>query len=84
MKKIKKEKITKTIEIIDDVLCNKCGRSCKMQNVSDLYGLIETEVHTGFCSPKLGDCNIFIFSLCEFCLSELFDTFKLKVEKRSY
>lgn len=79
-------KIIKTIEqtiqqeIIEDIICNKCGNSCVNNTIDSgqvllAEGLIEKEIHCGYYS-KMGDGNIYQFSLCEDCLIELFKTFK--------
>lgn len=65
------------------VFCNKCGNSCQIKDkhTKDNYGLINAKIHGGYNSPKLEDCTSYTFSLCEFCLSELFQTFKIKIDK---
>jgi hypothetical protein len=70
----------RTVEIVVDVLCNKCGGSCvpKGRRPDDAYGphgLIEAEVVGGYDSPVLPDGTTYQFSLCEGCLSALFATF---------
>lgn len=84
---------TKSIEteIVKDVFCNKCGESCipsllRSDNIfpKDFYGLIETTVSGGYYSDALSDCCNYTFSLCEGCLIELFDSFKLPVEAKEY
>lgn len=66
---------TKEVERIADVLCNKCGESCKSE-MGSFYGLIEAVVTGGYESSHLGDCTVYKFSLCEGCLQSIFDTFK--------
>lgn len=81
MKKVKLVK--KQIEVIDDILCNKCGKSCKEdcgEDVIEYCGLIETTIEGGYFSPVLEDAVKYTFSLCEECLNELFKTFKIEVE----
>lgn len=85
MKIIKKELITEEKDIIEDIICNKCGKTCN-KNFEDSklnpdpYGLIEVTVSGGFLSKPLHDGNSYTFSLCEQCLQELFDNFKIPVE----
>lgn len=83
-------KTTKTVkqdvEIIDDVICNKCGKTCmkvlvKESNLKEPYGLVEETVTGGYWSDDLEDLTKYTFSLCEKCLSELFDSFVVPVEK---
>lgn len=73
MRKIKRIQIER--EVTDDVICNKCERSLKASH--GYCGLLGAEVVGGFDSPKLGDCSIYQFDLCEYCLDELFFTFKI-------
>ncbi len=70
-------KITRTIteEEVDDILCNKCGRSCKDLSGWGYEGLLEAYISGGYGS-KIGDGVGCEFSLCETCLLELFEIFK--------
>lgn len=81
MKKIKI--ITQKVEIVDDVICNKCGESCMSvdDDFKTPYGLNEVVVSGGYYSNYLEDLTTYTFSLCEKCLSELFKTFLIPVHK---
>lgn len=88
--KITETKLVET-EVIKDVFCNKCGESCCPLKIREqpsregyLYGLIEQTVSGGYYSHVLSDCVNYTFSLCEACLSNLFDTFKIPVETKEY
>lgn len=59
-----------------EIFCNLCGMSCRGV-VGNFNGLIEAKVYGAYDSTHLGDGDIYKFSLCERCLSELFDKFKL-------
>ena len=75
---IKKEKTTKEVEEIVEILCNKCGKTCiagRDDGIDDGYGLIEITVRGGYWSPSLYDDVSYTFSICEECLRELFDNF---------
>ena len=91
MKKTKK--IIKSVETIQtqDIICNKCGESCKIGNIGetgnqknldwDIYGgLIESEIFGGYYSSKLDDQSKYTFSLCEHCLVKMFKNFKVPVD----
>lgn len=80
MIKTHNEKIEVDKEILDDIICNKCGESCKDSSGMNYEGLIEASVEGGYAS-KLGDTVRYTFSLCENCLSALFDTFKFDPSK---
>jgi len=79
------KKIQQEIEIVSDVICNKCGQSCRpSEEVPDFYGLIEASFTTGYESKALPDGVCYSFSLCEGCLAKLFDTFQIKPEIKEY
>ena len=69
------ERHTTTRVVVDDVVCNRCGKSCKDSMDMNYEGLLEATVRGGFAS-KLGDGVEHRFSLCEDCLIELFKDFK--------
>lgn len=77
------KKVLKEVEEIVDAFCNKCGESCRGKHSPNLDGLIEVKVDCGYGSI-LGDGNIYEFSLCEKCLTELFATFKHPALKCNY
>ena len=66
-------------EVIDDIICNKCARSCRGICPGGFDGLIERHISCGYGS-KFGDGVEFEFSLCEDCLEELFKLFKIDPE----
>lgn len=68
---------TQEVEVLEDVLCNKCGSSCK-STYGSMYGLIEAVVTSGDESTHLGDMRVreWKFSLCEECLWPLLESFK--------
>lgn len=79
-------KKTKTIllekEIVEDIICNKCGNSCRPgEDVPDYYGLVEATFTTGYESTHFDDYWKYTFSLCEGCLFEFFSRFKIPAEK---
>lgn len=77
---IKTSKIMIEKEVIDDVICNKCGASMYngKANIGNCFGLIEAKVSGGYDSPVLGDCETYTFSLCERCLLVLFNDCQVK------
>lgn len=85
MKIIKKIKVEKVVEeeVVEDILCNKCGRSCKNgyypEENPNYDGLIEVTVMGGY-GAKLGDMTAYTFSICEDCLKEIFNSFKIEVK----
>jgi hypothetical protein len=73
----------------DAVLCNRCGLSCTVgpEGSPDAgpAGLIGATVVGGYESTPgngygaLDDGTSYRFSMCEFCLDDLFSTFKIPV-----
>ena len=62
-------------------VCNGCGGcmcpSVDNGNGSIPHGLVDAKVAGGCDSPALSDCTTYTFSLCEACLRELFNGFKV-------
>lgn len=86
MKKTKKELLSLKIAKLEKeilkipVKCNKCGGSCLIKEAKQNYGLINALVHGGYHSLYLEDCSTYKFSMCEKCLHDLFDSFKIKAQ----
>ncbi len=59
-------------------ICNKCGGSRTPEGcpVQDVYGAA-VRFDTGYFSKALPDGNVYDFELCEPCVAELMDTFKI-------
>ncbi len=68
-------KLPVPVDVLEDVFCNKCGKSCKSP-MGEMYGLIEATVSGGFESTDLGDGDVHTFSLCEGCVFKLVGKFK--------
>lgn len=66
------EKTTEMREVatIKDVICNKCGRSCRVEDrVSSGFVCVEIRVHWGFFSHK--DLASHQSHICEGCYDKL-------------
>ena len=72
---IKTKKVMKEQEEVVDVICNNCGESCKKS--LNHFGILETTVHGGYDSEKIGDCTSWTFSICEDCLDPIVKGFKI-------
>jgi len=71
--------VTKTETVIHDILCNKCGKSCRTP-IGNYEGLIEVKVQGGYDSPVVGDMTTWTFSLCQYCIAEFGKSFKIPIE----
>lgn len=72
--------ITKEVEVVDKIICNKCGENLIVYEIGDhieCEGLVEVEARGGYWSHYIGDNNTYRFSLCERCVVELNKTFKI-------
>ena len=63
-------------------LCNKCGREMK-HSFGNICGL-EAYVEGCYGCDVLDDCTSYEFDLCEYCLKDLLDSFKLPVKKTEH
>lgn len=73
---IKCEKVTKETDEVTDIICNKCGVTCKDEHEMNYEGLIGAYVIAGYGAEYLYDGVGYSFDLCEKCIFELFKTFK--------
>jgi hypothetical protein len=69
---IKTKKITEEREVVDDVICNKCGASL-LGTCGNINGTGELTVLGGYDSPFFGDRIEYRFALCERCLLVIFN-----------
>lgn len=60
-------------ETIIDIICNKCGQSCKTE-----FDYEHAVGHSYFGYGSKHDMEIYKFDLCEKCFFELEDSFKIK------
>jgi hypothetical protein len=64
--------------------CNGCGEPLCPKPNDGPHGLIEATVSGGYDSPHLLDLTAYTFSLCEKCLRQLFDGFKVPPKVVNY
>lgn len=70
-----------------DKPCNNCGGSLTIDDShckQAFYGLIDCRVSGSYSSWHLLDSNTYTFSLCEFCLRNMFKQFKVKPKMGCY
>lgn len=70
------------VEVVVGFVCNKCGTVYTVGEVKNAEeGLIGCEIAAGYGACHLTDGIKYTFSICEKCLSELFDTFTVPVQQ---
>jgi ssDNA-binding Zn-finger/Zn-ribbon topoisomerase 1 len=78
------KKVTKEVEEIDDMICNKCGKTLKqiLSKYGDynFCGLEEVKMVCGYGSEN--DGTIFTFSICEECVLEMMAGFQIPPEEK--
>jgi hypothetical protein len=62
-------------EVVDSIQCNKCDRISNATSVEEYEGLMSVQHIAGYNSVVFNDGDKHEFSLCEFCLKELFNSF---------
>jgi len=80
------KKVVKEVEEIDDMICNKCGKTLKQIIGNDeeynFCGLEEVRMVCGYGSKN--DGTIFTFSMCEECVLKMMSEFKIKPTEVDY
>lgn len=79
--------VTKTVQVLSALTCNKCGVSQAIsedpaENLSTQYEFQSFKFRFGFGSKF--DEEKWSFDLCEGCLEEFVNTFKIKHEVKYY
>lgn len=80
------KKITeiKDIEIVEDIICNRCGAIMNHDITGEPEGLTECYIEGGYDSKYIGDGVSFKFDLCEGCVVELMKQFIIPAEKKDW
>lgn len=84
---VKKKSETQVVEVVEDILCNKCGDSCmKAFDIADssirgdFYGTT-IGYQPGYSSTHFSDDNCtHRADICEKCIFEFFSSFKIPAE----
>jgi len=66
-----KKKIRKTVEVVTDILCDCCGKSCKVKSIiggQPQYEFMELKAFWGFNSKK--DLAKWSAKVCESCVDK--------------
>ena len=72
---------TDTVQVIDKIICNKCGLEEEREGFT---GLEEVSVNGHYMSSKLTDGVKYTFSICETCLIDLFADFTHPPDEEEY
>ena len=75
------QEISKTVKQIADVICNRCGRSCRDPASGGIFAA-RAEAFGGYGSRRFADMHRYRFDLCEDCTIEVARTFKHPPEVR--
>ena len=83
---VKRKLETQQVEVVDDIVCNRCGGSC-MKKIDvdtrppgDFYGVVMAYC-PGYMSTDFSDDNsTHRADICEKCVFEFFSTFKIPPE----
>ena len=67
---IKTEIIKQDIEIVNDVICDCCGMSCKISDLDKNFEFMTMTTKWGYYSSK--DTEEWIAHICEPCIDEKF------------
>ena len=78
--------VNKNVEEVDDLICNLCGNTLKQiidsHGEYNFCGLEEVSMVCGYGSKN--DGTAFTFSLCEQCVEELMNKFKIPAQIKEY
>ena len=77
------EEKTRIDRDITSCLCNKCGKEMFNKETKEVFG-IDVYIEGAYYSPTLEDQTWFKFDLCEQCVLELMDSFKIPPEAGEY
>ena len=80
----KREKKLVEKEVVSDIICNKCGESCKdyIDTEGKHYNFNHAVITPSFGYGSLLDSYEFEVHLCEKCYSEFESTFKIEPKKK--
>lgn len=73
-------KETQEVEVVDDVICNRCGKSCR--NADGFIEMAPLRVRWGYGSSK--DTEDHESHLCEQCYDEIVSGFKISPKVTEY
>jgi hypothetical protein len=69
-------------EVMTDVLCDSCNKSCNMDNVHSCFEFAEIKVHWGYYSNK--DTEYHEIVMCESCYDKMLELMKIKPKVTNY
>jgi hypothetical protein len=83
--------VTEDRTVVDDILCNRCARSCRRKDLEHagdperrIFYAFKGAYRGGYGSEPLDDMAEYHWHLCEVCLKQMFDTFRIPVEEKGY
>lgn len=72
------QKETKEIEIVQRIICNKCGKEIPVSNGRGTEGVFHVDYTWGYFSEKDGEHHT--FDLCEACYDAWLKEFRIPAE----
>ncbi len=80
MRRYKNLEINQSTQELDEVICNQCGKSIKIENGVQKAEMCEVTKRWGYFSNK--DLEVHTFDLCEECYDRLIEGFKVPIDKK--
>lgn len=80
----KMKEITKVVHEDKAIICNKCGKEVDLENADDFEENLFHPFKVSFGYGSKFDLETWYFDLCEDCLLEFVETFKIKPDKCVY
>lgn len=80
----KKKETTQVVYEDQAIICNKCGKEVDLEKANDFEENLFHSFKVSFGYGSKYDLELWSFDLCEDCLLEFIDTFKIKPDRREY
>ena len=82
---MKKVEQTNTVEVIEDVLCNLCGQSCKDQHYpNNVFGPMEVSDTGSYGQNFPPDLENWEIDICQYCFAWIVAHCRLPPRRREY
>lgn len=75
---------TQKVEVVEDVICNMCGKSCKVEIFDGVFSIEAVNVRHSFGYGSKQDMISYEFDLCEDCFMKCVKNLKIEPEVFEY